>query len=137
MTPLQYVKIERKITGKPAFLSEKVEKAFLEVFGEQCKELYRKTPICDRWCTNRVHIEFKVSRPLMQQVSLHLYYDAGAITAIFTDLVAPAKQGSFQISAGKSQKAYTGFFRRLLEFFVEQVNISESIDKMQELADRI
>lgn len=137
MTPEQYVKNERKITGKPIFLNTKAEKAFLKVFGTESKQKYDMVPGCERWCTNRVALTFKPKRYRIESYMV-MYYDAGEIHVSFdkepfiTDVPT-----SFSIGDSRTQSAYTAFFRNVLKLFVARYNILVAIATARDIANRI
>lgn len=127
MTPEQYVKKDRKITGKPIFLNAKAEKAFLKVFGTESKQKYNMVPGCERWCTNRVALAFKHKKYLVES-DMVMYYDAGKIHVSFDkEPIIIDGPTLFSIGASMSQAAYTAFFRKVLKLFVARYNILVAI----------
>lgn len=137
MTPEQYVKNEHKITGKPIFLEEKAERAFLRVFGSECKNKYKMVPSCSRWCTNKLALTFK-SKKYNLEITMLIYYDCGYINASFIGEPNIANACSyFQIVAKNSTTMYNVFFRNVLKLFVLRYNILVAIATARNLANKI
>ena len=137
MTPEQYVKNEHKITGKPIFLEEKVERAFLRVFGSECKNKYKMVPSCDRWCTNKVALTFKNKKYRLKATML-IDCSGEYINASFIDEPKIANACSyFQLVANNSTTMYNVFFRNVLKLFVLRYNILVAIATARNLANKI
>lgn len=137
MTPEEYVKKNRKITGKPIFLNSKAEKAFLKVFGTESKQKYDMMPGCERWCTNRVALAFKHKKYLVES-DMVMYYDAGEIHVWFDkEPIITEMPVFFSIGASISQAGYTAFFRKVLKLFVARYNILVAIATARDIANRI
>jgi len=137
MTPKEYVKKDRKITGKPIFLNTKAEKAFLQVFGTESKQKYDMVPGCERWCTNRVALAFKHKKYLVES-DMVMYYDAGEIHVSFVkEPIIIDTPTSFSIGASRTQAAYTTFFRKVLKLLVARYNILVAIATARVIANNI
>lgn len=137
MTAEQYIKNERKITGKPIFINAKAEKAFLKVFGTESKQKYDMVPGCERWCTNKVALRFKHKKYLVE-TDMVMYYDAGEIHVSFVkEPILTDAPVFFSISASRSQTAYTTFFRNVLKLLVARYNILVAIATARDIANHI
>lgn len=137
MTPEEYVKKDRKITGKPIFLNTKAEKAFIKVFGTESKQKYNMVPGCERWCTNRVSLAFKHKKYLVES-DMVMYYDAGKIHVSFgIEPIITDGPTLFSIGASRTQAEYTTFFRKVLKLLVARYNILVSIANARDIANRI